>query len=162
MTEQPKDLASRQPLKIGREAGRIAGALAGVPLHSGYDRTDPPANVDGRPDVSIGRVRFAIRAHRLRKRYFNAPVFDDVPWDMMLVLFETALAGGTATIFELERWPGLSRTSAMRWLNTLTHYGLVLRKADPADPGRMIAELSPEALAAMRCYFADLSDSPAA
>jgi DNA-binding MarR family transcriptional regulator len=47
-------------------------------------------------------------------------------------------------------------TTALRWLKTMVHEGLFVRRADPHDGRRVFVELAPQTSQALRRYFGEL------
>ncbi len=140
--------------------GRIAATLArlsAAPDDSGpavLRIIDPPADA---PPLSVDIVRSAIRARRLRARFFNEDLFADPAWDMLIDLLQAELAQHRVPVSSLCIAATVPATTALRWVKSMTDSGLFVRKADPHDGRRVFVELSPGASAAMRAYFAEMA-----
>ena len=151
--------------QLSDEMGRIAATLAR--LSAAPDETgpavlrliDPPADA---PPLSVEIVRSAIRARRLRARFFAEELFADPAWDMLLDLLQAELAQHRVPVSSLCIAAAVPATTALRWVKTMTDSGLFVRRADPHDGRRVFVELSPQASAAMRGYFAELGTSASA
>ena len=145
--------------QLSDEMGRIATTLAR--LSAAPDETgpavlrliDPPADA---PPLSVDIVRSAIRARRLRARFFTEDLFADPAWDMLLDLLQAELAEHRVPVSSLCIAAAVPATTALRWVKSMTDSGLFVRRADPHDGRRVFVELSPAASAAMRAYFAEL------
>jgi DNA-binding MarR family transcriptional regulator len=111
---------------------------------------------DGGEDASPREIRTAIRARRMRAQYFEAELFADPAWDMLLDLYASALEGRQVSVSSLCIAAAVPPTTALRWISTLNEAGLFERKADPSDRRRAYIALSAKGLAGMRAYVAAL------
>ena len=151
--------------QLSDEMGRIAATLAR--LSSTPDETapavlrliEPPKDA---PPLSVDVVRAVIRSRRLRSRFFTEELFADPAWDMLLDLIQAELAQHRVPVSSLCIAAAVPATTALRWIKSMTDAGLFVRRADPHDGRRVFVELSPQASAAMRGYFAELGTSAAA
>ena len=151
--------------QLSDEMGRIAATLAR--LSSTPDETapavfrliEPPKDA---PPLSVDVVRAVIRSRRLRSHFFTEELFADPAWDMLLDLTQAELAQHRVPVSSLCIAAAVPATTALRWIKSMTDAGLFVRRADPHDGRRVFVELSPQASAAMRGYFAELGTSAAA
>ncbi len=150
--------------QLSDEMGRIAATLArlsAVPDDSGpavLHLIEPPVDA---PPLSVEIVRSAIRARRLRARFFTEELFADPAWDMLLDLTQAELAQHRVPVSSLCIAGAVPATTALRWIKSMTDAGLFVRRADPHDGRRVFVELSPQASIAMRAYFAELGKAAA-
>ena len=159
MTAHNQDLDPERLLRISDEVSRIASTLARISTGSASLNSAPPYEQTGpAPDVPVGTVRSAIRARRLRERFFEPELFADPAWDMMLDLFEAELSHRRVAVSSLCIAAAVPATTALRWLKSLTEKGLVIRRADPLDGRRIYVELSSEASAGLSRYFAEVGN----
>ena len=158
ISAEPSSARLRQ---LSDEVSRIAATLAR--LSSGVGATGPAA-ADERPrapvsveqgDLKGETVRAVIRARRLRARYFDAELFADPAWDMLLELLAAEIAQHRVPVSSLCVAAAVPATTALRWIKTMTDQMLFLRRADPHDGRRIFIELAPEASGAIRRYFAE-------
>ena len=144
--------------QLSDEMGRIAATLAR--LSSAPHEPNPAVlrivepSPEG-PPLSIDIVRSAIRARRLRSRYFSEGLFADPAWDMLLDLLHAEMEQHRVPVSSLCIGAAVPATTALRWIKTMTDAGLFVRRADPHDGRRVFVELSPQASVAMRAYFAE-------
>jgi DNA-binding MarR family transcriptional regulator len=142
--------------QLSEEVSRIASTLArlssGPPVAT--PRPAPPA--DDAPEIAAETVRAVIRARRLRARYFDEELFADPAWDMLLDLLQAEIAQLRVPVSSLCIAAAVPATTALRWLKTMVHQGLFLRRADPHDGRRVFVELAPPASKALRRYFAEV------
>jgi len=155
------DIASDQNAtrlrQLSDEVSRIASTLARLstgPAPAARPTEQPPATGDV-PEISADTVRAVIRARRLRSRYFQEDMFADPAWDMLLDLLQAEIAQLRVPVSSLCIAASVPATTALRWLKTMTHQGIFVRRADQHDGRRVFVELAPTASQAMRRYFAD-------
>lgn len=115
--------------------------------------TDYQADSLSRP-ISAAEVRGLIKARRLRDQYFDAELFADPAWDMLLDLMAARLEGIPVAVSSLCIAANVPPTTALRWIKTMTEEQIFLRKADEQDGRRIFIELSDEATAGMVGFFA--------
>lgn len=106
------------------------------------------------PDPRV--VRQLIANRQARMRFFDAELFGDPAWDMLLDL--TAAHGERAqvSVTSLCIAAGVPTTTALRWLTQMVESGLFIRVPDQADRRRAFIALSDKAVIAMAGYFASL------
>jgi DNA-binding MarR family transcriptional regulator len=100
-----------------------------------------------------------LRARRQRDNFFNAKLFGDPAWDMLLDLYAREIAQQRNTVSSLCSASGAPGTTALRYIETLLSEGLIIREPDPLDRRRKFVRLTPTALESMRAYFRSLPDS---
>lgn len=94
---------------------------------------------------------------RLRRReHFNAKLFADPAWDILLELYAAEVSQRRIFIGRLCKLSGMPGTTALRWLDTLEREGLIARRNDPLDGRRKFVELTEEGSNAMRGYLSSL------
>ncbi|MBB3764101.1 MarR family transcriptional regulator [Sphingomicrobium lutaoense] len=149
--------------QLSEEVARIAATLSRMTEppspRSGLSAPAPGGNV---PDVRAEQVRAAIRARRLREEFFDKDLFADPAWDMLLDLLAAEIAQHRVPVSSLCIAASVPATTALRWMKAMTDKGIFVRRADPHDGRRIFIELSPEASASMRRYFAALDGQLAA
>lgn len=155
VSSEPSATRLRQ---LSDEVGRIAATLARLSTGPGGTAVELPVerSVDGGAPVTGEQVRAVIRARRLRARFFDADLFADPAWDMLLDLFQAEIAQHRVPVSSLCIAASVPPTTALRWIKTMTDNGLFRRRADPHDGRRIFVELAPDASGAMRRYFAQV------
>ncbi len=123
----------------------------------------PPGDLGGDADspVTAAHVRAVIRRRRLRERFFDAELFADPAWDMLLDLYAAQLEGRNVSVSSLCIAAAVPATTALRWVKAMTDGGWLVRTADPMDGRRIFIALGHDAGQAMADYFAASTDSAA-
>ncbi len=108
------------------------------------------------PQITAASVRTAIKLRRLRERYFDAELFADPAWDILLDLFAARFEGTNVSVSSLCIAAAVPATTALRWISAMTANGILLRRHDPKDARRVFIELSNETVVQLTSYFNDL------
>lgn len=104
------------------------------------------------PDPKLVRRIIANRQKRIR--FFDANLFADPAWDMLLDLTAARCEGHQVSVTSLCIAAGVPATTALRWITQMVDTGVFQRVADPADKRRAFIALSENAAAGMAGYFA--------
>lgn len=104
------------------------------------------------PDAA--RVRQLIQMRRLRDRFFDAALFADPAWDMLLDLAASRLEERSVSVSSLCIAAAVPPTTALRWIRMMTEQQLLVRRADPADARRMFIDLADSAFDRVCGWFA--------
>lgn len=107
------------------------------------------------PDQQVTEqdVRALLKLRRNRDRFFDADIFADPAWDILLELYAAALGQLRVSVTSLCHAAAVPATTALRWINQLEEKGLIHRRDDPMDGRRHFLMLSHEGLGAMNAYF---------
>jgi len=120
----------------------------------GSDRLVRPA----RPPLPDPRlVRRIIRQRQLRARFFEADLFADPAWDILLDLTAARAEHLRVSVTSLCIASGVPPTTALRWIGQMTDSGLLKRVEDEADRRRAFITLTDTAAEGMARYFAELA-----
>lgn len=147
--------------KLGEQQSREMGDPrfgAGVArLRSVGDRTTPrsprePADVSA---GSLATARRMIRERMRRQNFFDAGLFADPAWDMMLDLFVAEAEGRETPVMNLCLSSQVPETTTLRWVKTLEHAGVFIRQKDEHDQRRVLVRLSPSAAKGLAAYLDD-------
>lgn len=159
--------------QIADEVGRIARALAGTvdaPPRAVSDgligyRAGPVQHRTTLPQplatVRADDVRAMIRLRRQRDRLFPADLFADPAWDMMLDLMAARIERLKVAVSSLCIAAAVPPTTALRWIRTLTEFGIFVRVADPTDGRRVFIELSDAAATSILDFLGEAKRSSA-
>ncbi|KPL68182.1 hypothetical protein SZ64_08650 [Erythrobacter sp. SG61-1L] len=107
------------------------------------------------PDPRL--VRQIIRQRQLRARYFDADLFADPAWDILLDLTAARAEHKRVSVTSLCIASGVPPTTALRWIGQMTESGLLVRVEDEADRRRAFIALSDKAADGMARYFAEVA-----
>lgn len=109
-----------------------------------------PANVSA---ASIATARRMIRERLRRQNFFDAGLFADPAWDMMLDLFVAEAEGRDTPVMNLCLSSQVPETTTLRWVKTLEHAGVFIREKDEHDQRRVLVRLSPSAAKSLAAYL---------
>lgn len=112
------------------------------------------------PDPRL--VRRIIRQRRDRQRFFDAEMFADPAWDMLLDLTAAHAEHLRVSVSSLCIASGVPATTALRWIKQMAEVGLFERVEDSSDKRRVFITLSDAAVDAMARYFAEVMHEPMA
>lgn len=102
-------------------------------------------------------ARAMLRERRLRAEMFDAELFGEPAWDILLDLFAAHEEYKEVSVSSLCIAAAVPSSTALRWIKALTDKGLLLRTADPDDGRKVYVALSVEAVAAMRSFIQKVS-----
>ena len=155
-------------LRLTEEVARLANKLDRLALPTGADRLASPG-LDYRGEGREGRyssrvplpeprlVHRIIRQRRLRDRFFEAELFADPAWDILLDLTAARAEHRRVSITSLCIAAAVPATTALRWIAQMTEMGILLREQDDEDRRRAFVALSDRAADSMARYFDELS-----
>ena len=116
----------------------------------------PTATDAGRGEITAQELRTIIKARRARSEYFDADMFADPAWDILLDLMLARIEGSTESISSLCIAAAVPMTTAMRWIRELIARGVLIRWPDPDDGRRNFVALSEQAAKQMTAYLQNL------
>ncbi len=125
---------------LRQDAERVAAALQEL-------TGSRPAEPD-RP-VTAQRVRAHIRSRRAREKFFEAGLFADPAWDILLDLSASRLEQRPVSVSSLCIAASVPTTTALRTVKQMVDRGLLVRRGDPSDARRTFIDLAPQTAAAM-------------
>jgi len=149
---------NRRLAQLSEEVGRIARTLAA--LSGGEGAVHESASTfrvsgGGGESAADGAIARAIlRLRRLRDQHFNAMLFADPAWDMLLDLTVARHERRPVAVSSLCIAAAVPATTALRWIGTMTDQGLLARHPDPDDGRRVFIALTERAAGTMAAYCA--------
>ncbi len=155
MSDDPTEIRADVLLQLSEELTQVAASLARLSMDTSGAKFAVGPDAE-RKDVPLELVSSAIRARRVRDRCFPKEIFADPAWGVMLELLRAEILQRRVQVSSLSLAAGVRPAIALRWVDALVHHGLVIRRADPIHPARAYVDLSPQANASFRRYFADL------
>ena len=159
-------------LHLSQQVEAIAHKLEGLSDHrTQRESANPPVGTDNAPTLlfNSGRlalpdpklVRQMIAARQARARFFDAELFSDPAWDMLLDLTAAHAENARVSVTSLCIAAGVPATTALRWLKQMVDSGIFERVADKSDRRRAFIELSDASVDAMARYF-EMVETPLA
>jgi len=106
-------------------------------------------------------VRRIIRQRHLRARFFDAELFADPAWDILLDLTAARAEHTRVSVTSVCIASGVPPTTALRWISQMTAAGLLERVEDESDRRRAFIALSDQAAEGMARYFAEVGQAAA-
>lgn len=88
-----------------------------------------------------------------RHWYFPAAMFDEAPWQMLLILY--ASDARRLSSESLSSTVLAPPSTGSRWIDYLETEGLVTRHAEPSDETHSMVELAPKGLTLLELYLND-------
>lgn len=159
-----------QLMRLAEQVGKIAARLDGIGGESGPGRVASPALAFAAPPVMDESARLLrtprpplpdprlirkiLRQRQQRARFFEAELFADPAWDMLLDLTAARAEHKRVSVTSLCIASGVPPTTALRWIGQMTTLGLFQRIEDTADRRRAFIALSDSAADGMAGYFA--------
>ena len=167
-------------LRLAEQIGQIAGQLGRLPSDGTLKDADAAFRFAPADDGSLGGslgdglvavrrhparprlpdprlVRKIIRQRQARGRYFDAGLFADPAWDMLLDLTASRVEMKRISVSSLCIASGVPPTTALRWIGQMVEAGLFTRVCDDSDRRRAFIELTDKAVDAMAGYFAEIA-----
>lgn len=95
------------------------------------------------------------RARQRRAAYFDAELFAEPAWDMLLDLFVNSVRGVRVPTTSLCLAANVSHATGTRWIGQLQAAGLLLRKKEFLDRRYNLVEMTPLGFRLMRQYLTD-------
>lgn len=160
LTEQVGRIAERlERLSPGQREG--GGAFRFETPHSGW-RGEGQDYVAGRENGERPRlpeapvIRQLIKARQQRARYFDADLFADPAWDILLDLAAARAERKQVCVTSLCIAAGVPATTALRWIGQMVEADLLVRVSDPHDRRRAYIALADGTADALARYFAEI------
>src|SRR5437588_6676202 len=93
---------------------------------------------------------------RKRDHFFDATLFSDPAWDILLELYAAELGQRRVSVGNLGIGAALPASTAVRWIKILETKGMIWRLPDPLHGRRVFLTLTPDTVRAMDQFFAIL------
>ena len=150
LTEQVGRLAARLEGGVG---GRVESPALGFRAACAEEGIHlRPASTADLPDPRM--IRRILRQRQQRARFFDAELFADPAWDMLLDLAAARAEHKRVSVTSLCIASGVPPTTALRWISQMTRAGLFERVEDTLDRRRAFIALTEKAADGMGRYFA--------
>ena len=171
LAEEDRLMILRLTEQVGRIAERLERIAPGQRAGGGAFRFESPSTAwqgEGdeyvvgsakrtRPRLPEPRaIRRIIKARQTRNDFFDADLFADPAWDILLDLSAARAENRDVSVTSLCIAAGVPATTALRWIGQMVDAGLLERIADPNDRRRAYIALSDKTTDAMARYFDDV------
>ncbi|MFZ1744252.1 MAG: winged helix DNA-binding protein [Pontixanthobacter sp.] len=162
LTEQVAQIAERLERMGAKGQAEDGGAFrfeTPKPAFAVQDTADGSAQLIRKPKPPLPDprlVRQIIRQRQARARFFDAELFADPAWDILLDLTAARVEHSRVSVTSLCIASGVPPTTALRWISQMVEAGLLQRVEDEEDKRRAFIALSDSAAEAMARYFAEV------
>ena len=171
MGEEDRLMLLRLTEQVGRIAERLEKLSPGQREGGGAFRFESPAQAwraqgedqrsareeEQRPRLPEAAVlRRIIKARQARMRNFDADLFADPAWDILLDLAAARAERQQVSVTSLCIAAGVPATTALRWIGQMVDADLLVRVSDPHDRRRAYIALSDNTADALARYFSEI------
>ena len=171
MGEEDRLMLLRLTEQVGRIAERLEKLSPGQHEGGGAFRFESPAQAwraqgedqrsareeEQRPRLPEAAVlRRIIKARQARMRHFDADLFADPAWDILLDLAAARAERQQVSVTSLCIAAGVPATTALRWIGQMVDADLLVRVSDPHDRRRAYIALSDNTADALARYFSEI------
>jgi len=171
MGEEDRLMLLRLTEQVGRIAERLDKLSPGQREGGGAFRFESPAQAwraqgedqrsareeEQRPRLPEAAVlRRIIKARQARMRHFDADLFADPAWDILLDLAAARAERQQVSVTSLCIAAGVPATTALRWIGQMVDADLLVRVSDPHDRRRAHIALSDNTADALARYFSEI------
>ncbi len=171
MGEEDRLMLLRLTEQVGRIAERLEKLSPGQREGGGAFRFESPAQAwraqgedqrsareeEQRPRLPEAAVlRRIIKARQARMRHFDADLFADPAWDILLDLAAARAERQQVSVTSLCIAAGVPATTALRWIGQMVDADLLVRVSDPHDRRRAYITLSDNTADALARYFSEI------
>ena len=171
MGEEDRLMLLRLTEQVGRIAERLEKLSPGQREGGGAFRFESPAQAwraqgedqrsareeEQRPRLPEAAVlRRIIKARQARIRHFDADLFADPAWDILLDLAAARAERQQVSVTSLCIAAGVPATTALRWIGQMVDADLLVRVSDPHDRRRAYIALSDNTADALARYFSEI------
>ncbi|MCD1591925.1 MarR family transcriptional regulator [Qipengyuania citrea] len=171
MGEEDRLMLLRLTEQVGRIAERLEKLSPGQREGRGAFRFESPAQAwraqgedqrsareeEQRPRLPEAAVlRRIIKARQARMRHFDADLFADPAWNILLDLAAARAERQQVSVTSLCIAAGVPATTALRWIGQMVDADLLVRVSDPHDRRRAYIALSDNTADALARYFSEI------
>lgn len=166
LAEEDRLMLLRLTEQVGKIAERLEGLSPGQREGGGAFRFESPTRTFAQrgeeystsrekpPQLPPGdHMRSIIQARQVRARFFDAELFADPAWDILLGLAAAKSERRRVSVTSLCIAAGVPATTGLRWISQMVDAGLLVRIPDPHDLRRAHIALDDTTADAMAHYF---------
>ena len=136
----------------GPSVEQLAQRIAGIEALLAHP-DDPTSTLDYSDEALASIATRVYRARRRRARHFDAAMFAEPAWDMLLDLFIAKVRGKQERTISLCIAGEVPATTALRWIGVLEEHGLVVRHLAADDRRLRLIALTGQGYRVMRQYL---------
>jgi DNA-binding MarR family transcriptional regulator len=152
-TDPGKPVTSAELEKLRQNWEELSSRVAEIEAAAAANDTLPTLDFS---DSKLGAIASSIHdARKRRLNLFDALLFGEPAWDMLLTLFVARCRGEQLTTTRLCAATGSPRATGLRWIGLLSNQGLLQRLRAPKDARVTLIELTATGYALMRRYVID-------
>lgn len=143
---------------LAAELEALVGDVRNRLIAAGPDASGAPADEARRAfnteELTLGIAKRLYRDRRRRADVFDADLFGEPAWDMLLDLYIAACEDRQVSTTSACIGANVPVATGLRWIQLLENQGLIARKADQRDARRVWVSLTANARRSLRSYFA--------
>lgn len=140
--------------KLRQNWEELAARVAEMEADANGDKEPAPLLQFG--DAKLAAIATSIfNARKRRLELFDASLFGEPAWDMLLTLFIARTRGEMLSTRSLCALGGVPHTTGLRRIDELEAKGLIRRARDPIDARVMQIQICPKGYELMRQYVID-------
>jgi DNA-binding MarR family transcriptional regulator len=102
----------------------------------------------------LAQAKLILESRKRRIDYFGRGVFGEPAWEILLLLYVTA-GGQRQTVPRLSKLSGISRSTAIRWIEYLERERLVSRAPHPTDRRIDFVQLTESGRERLEAYLSE-------
>ncbi|WP_439547567.1 hypothetical protein [Sandarakinorhabdus sp.] len=147
---------SDQAMTIARQVADMAQGLAALADRLVGQGAAPAAeNIDVAEGDCVAFLESQFRIRRLRARHLPSLSLGEPAWDILLDLAVAQYWRRETSVTSLCIAADVPSTTALRWINSMTREGLIVRRPCQRDGRRSFLAIAPETYQAMLAMAAD-------
>lgn len=147
---------SEQAMTIARQVADMAQGLAALADRLvGQGPAGPADSIDVAEADCVAFLESQFRIRRLRARHLPALSLGEPAWDILLDLAVAQYWRRETSVTSLCIAADVPSTTALRWINSMTREGLIVRRPCQRDGRRSFLAIAPETYQAMLAMAAD-------
>lgn len=147
---------SEQAMTIARQVADMAQGLAALADRLvGQGAATPAEPIDVAEADCVAFLESQFRIRRLRARHLPALSLGEPAWDILLDLAVAQYWRRETSVTSLCIAADVPSTTALRWINSMTREGLIVRRPCQRDGRRSFLAIAPETYQAMLAMAAD-------
>lgn len=147
---------SEQAMTIARQVADMAQGLAALADRLvGQGPASPAETIDVAEGDCVAFLESQFRIRRLRARHLPALSLGEPAWDILLDLAVAQYWRRETSVTSLCIAADVPSTTALRWINSMTREGLIVRRPCQRDGRRSFLAIAPDTYQAMLAMAAD-------